>query len=134
MTTQQQPSKALNTGLWAAQFILAIFLLMGAIMKFMPIETIAEMMPWTGEIPPSFVRILGLIDLVGALGLVLPGIFRFKYNLTWWAAAGVIGLMICATVFHILRGEASVIGFNVFMMIIAGLIVWGRRKSYSDRF
>ena len=129
MTTQQQHSKALNISLWGAQLILAIFLLMGAIMKFMPIGKIAEMMPWTGEISPLFVRILGVIDLLGALGLVLPVVFRFKLNLTWWVALGIIALMICASVFHVVRGEASVIGFNVLLIVIAAFIVWGRKRN-----
>ena len=129
MENQQKPSKAMHVTLWIVQIILAILLLMGAIMKFMPIEKISAMMPWTGQISPAIVRLLGFIDLLAAIGLILPALLRIMPQLTQWAAIGVVVLMICSIVFHISRAEASVIGFNIFSALLAIFIAWGRFKK-----
>lgn len=126
MENQGKKSKAMHVALWVAQGLLFITLAMGAVMKFMPIEKIAAMMPWTGELPEITVRLLGVIDLLGALGIVLPALLRWKPQLTVWAAIGIVLLMISATVFHVSRGEASVIGFNLFTLVMAVFVAWGR--------
>jgi hypothetical protein len=129
MTNQQTPSRAMNITLWIAQILLAASLLMGTIMKFLPIEKIATMMPWTGQVPAWLVRLLGLMDLIGAMGLILPSLLRIKPQLTAWSAVCVVVLMLCAIVFHISRGEAPVIGVNIFYVVIALFIAWGRSKK-----
>jgi hypothetical protein len=129
MTNQQKPSKALNIAVWTAQVILAASLLMGAIMKFMPIEKIAPRMPWMGQLPSIIVRLTGVIDLLGATGLILPAVLHVKPKLTPITAIAGIVLMICAIIFHISRGEASVIGVNIVFAIIAAFIAWGRFKK-----
>ena len=130
MVNQQTPairqSKTMHIALWVAQVILAALFIMGAVMKFMPIEKIAALMPWTGQLSELVVRLLGVIDLLGAVGLILPGLLRIQPQLTGWAAVGIIALMVCAIIFHVSRGEVSVIGFNIFCVVIAGFIVWGR--------
>ena len=83
-------------------------------------------MPWTGQVPKLVVRLLGMIDFLAAIGLILPALLRIKPQLTPWAAVGIIVLMFCAIIFHISRGEASVIGVNVFCGVLAGFIGWGR--------
>jgi uncharacterized membrane protein len=129
MTGQQQPSGAMHISLWVAQGFLAAFLLSGTILKFMPIEKISVMMPWTGQLPSLEVRLLDVIDLLGALGLILPSLLRIRPNLTPWAAIGIIALMICAISFHLLRGEASVIGANIIAAGIGVFIAWGRFRK-----
>jgi uncharacterized membrane protein len=129
MTNQKAPSKVLNIALWVIQVILAVSLLMGTVMKFMPIEKVAPIMPWMGQLPKITVRLSGVIDLLGALGLILPALFHIKPILTPWAAIGILLLMICASVFHIARGEASVIGANIVFAIMAAFIAWGRFKK-----
>jgi hypothetical protein len=126
MANQQPTSKTLNVLLWTAQILLALSMLSGAVMKFMPIETISAMMPWTGQVSPMLVRLLGVIDLAGGLGLVLPGMLGYKPGLVLWASYGIITLMVCATVFHVSRGETPVIGFNIFCIILAAFIARGR--------
>jgi len=92
----------------------------------MPIEKLSAMMPWTGQAPEWIVRLLGVIDLIGAIGLVLPALLRIKPQLTVWAAIGTAALMISATVFHILRGEISVIGTNLSAIVLAVSVARGR--------
>ncbi len=78
----------------------------------------------------ALVRALGMIDLLGALGLILPALLRISPILTPWAAVGVIALMLCAIVFHISRGEASDIGINIFSVLLAVYVAWGRFKKH----
>ena len=124
----------MHVTLWAVQIVLAALLLAGAIMKFMPTEKISEMMPWTGQVPVWMVRLLGIIDLSGAAGLVLPGLLRIKPQLISWAASGIMALMLCAIIFHVSRGESAVIGFNVFCGALAGFVGWGRFKKGKDYY
>jgi uncharacterized membrane protein len=129
MTKEQEESPNLNTPLWFAQGLLAIFLLMGTFMKFQPIEQLTVIMPWTGEVSESVVRTLGLIDLLGAMGLILPSLFNIKPQLTFWAAFGVCTLMLSAIVFHVYRGEASMITGNIMALGFAAFIAWGRKPK-----
>ncbi len=130
MTSQEKSSKAVNIFLWIVQIILALGLVYGGIMKiFQPIEKLSAMWPWVGQIPIAFVKFTGIIDLLGAIGLILPSLLRIKPNLTPLAAIGTMLLMICAIVFHIVRGEASVIGINIFFAISAAFVAWGRFKK-----
>ncbi|MBL7920199.1 MAG: DoxX family protein [Bacteroidia bacterium] len=128
MIKKQKTSRTLNVMLWIAQSILAILLLSGAAMKFMPVEKISVMMPWTGQVPVFLLRLLAMIDLLGALGLLLPGLLHIKPVLVIWACAGISILMLSAIVFHICRGEANVIGFNIICLLMAVFITIGRIK------
>ncbi|MCF6406859.1 DoxX family protein [Chitinophaga filiformis] len=135
MTNQQKSSGAMHIILWIAQIILAAGFLWAAAMKlFQPIEKLAAMWPWTGQVSSLIVRLLGVIDLLGALGLILPTLLRIRPGLTAITAVAIIVLMLCASVFHIVRGEAAVIGVNIFFALIAAFIAWGRlTEDRSER-
>lgn len=123
-------AKALNISLWIAQILLASTLLFGGATKlFRPIEDVSTMWPWTGQIPIELVEFTGIIDLLGAVGLILPALFRIKPILTPAAAIGTIILMICASIFHISRGETSQIVPNIIFAFIGVFIAWGRLKN-----
>lgn len=129
--TKPQSSKALNVALWAAQALLALTFAWAAYMKlFSPAGRLAAMWPWTAN-NETLVKVTGIVDLAGGLGLVLPMLLRIRPVLTVYAAYGVILLMIAASAFHISRGEASQIGFNVFVAALAAFIAWGRRKTWQ---
>ena len=128
MIKKQKTSKTLNVMLWIAQIILAILLFSGAVMKFMPVEKISVMMPWTGQVPVFLLRLLAVIDLLGALGLLLPGLLHIKPVLVICASVGISILMLSAIVFHIYREEANVIGFNSICLLMAIFITMGRIK------
>ncbi len=130
MTNQQKSSKVMNIILWIAQVLVAAgFIWVAAIKLFQPIEKIAAMWPWTSEVPSLMVRLLGVVDLLGGLGLILPSLLRIKPRLTAFTAIAIIVLMICAGIFHIARGEGAVIGVNIFFAVIAAFIAWGRMKK-----
>ncbi len=116
--------------LWAAQVALAVSFVWAAAMKlFQPIQLLATMWPWTGEVPVAVVKFTGIIDLLGALGLILPSLLAIKPKLTPIAALSIIALMISASIFHITRGEVSVVGVNIMFASVAVFVAWGRIKQ-----
>lgn len=132
--TVEKTSKGLNIGLWVAQVVLAaMFLMAGANKLFQSIEELSKMLPWAAEMPLALVRFIGLSEVLGGLGLLLPSILRIKPSLTPLAALGLATVMLLATVFHISRGEISMIGMNIVIMAIAVFIAWGRTKKAPIR-
>ena len=126
-TIQNRPSKVLNIILWIVQLLMAATLIWAAYAKwFMPPDKLAAMWPWTSQLSLLLVKLTGVIDFLGGLGLVLPALLRIQPRLTPIAAIGLVLLMICATVFHVSRGEASSIGFNVVFALLAAFVAWGR--------
>ncbi len=122
--------KVLHIVLWIAQIILgAIFLLAGFMKTSSTINELSASLPWAAEVPEGVVRFIGIAELLGGIGLLLPSILRSKPVLTTWAAIGLVLVMLCAIVFHISRGEMNVIGINISLMLIAFLIAWGRYKK-----
>tara|TARA_R110002050_G_scaffold281956_2_gene429676 strand:+ start:50674 stop:51084 length:411 start_codon:yes stop_codon:yes gene_type:complete len=128
--TNQKSNKAINIALWIAQGLLAVMFIMAGIMKAtQPIEALAESLPWVTSTPLGLVRFIGISELLGGLGLLIPSIFRFKTFLTVWAALGLALVMVLAAGFHASRGEFPNIGMNVVLIGIALFIAWGRSKK-----
>lgn len=126
----QKHSKAIHITLWIAQGLLAVMFIMAGVMKAsQPIEVLTESLPWVASTPLGLVRFIGISELLGGLGLLLPSLLRIKPFLTAWAAIGLALVMVFATVFHISRGETSVIGMNFILLAIAVFIAWGRMKK-----
>jgi len=129
MTTEKN-RKGLNIALWVVQVLTAALMALASYIKLAtPIAELSVQMKWTGEVPSYVVRLLGVIDLLGGVGVILPALLKIKPQLTSLAATGVVLLMISAIAFHVSRGEESVIGFNIMIMVMAGFVAWGRNKK-----
>lgn len=123
-------SKALNIALWATQVLLALLNLMaGSTKLFQPIEELSKMLPWANEMPALMVRFIGLSEVLGGLGLLLPSLLRIQPQLTPIAAIGLAVVQLLAAGFHMSRGESSVIGANILFLAMAVFIAWGRMKK-----
>lgn len=133
MSNPSSPSKTMHTILWVFQILIAVFMLSGTLLKFMPIDQLSAMMPWTGQVPEYMVRILALIDLAGALGLLLPMLINYKQALTVYAALGIALLMLCAIVFHLSRHEGSVTVTNIIVLVMSLFIARGRRYLLAQQ-
>ena len=130
LTTPQNSSKALHITLWIAQVLLAGMFLMSGFMKVsQPIDQLSQMLPWASQVPSGLVRFIGISELLGGLGLILPALLRIKPQLTALAAVGLATVMLFALLFHISRGEFSAIGMNLVIALIALFIAWGRTKK-----
>ena len=124
----QQHSKSVIIALWVTQIILAVCFIWGAAMKlFLPIEKLSAMWSWAGEISPVLVRTTGVLDLLAGIGIIIPTIFRIYSKIVTLTAIGIIILMFSASIFHICRGEASQIGINIFIAVLAIFVFWGRK-------
>lgn len=126
MSETKRTLSLLHVTLLSAQSLLGASLLWAASMKlFQPIEKLATMWPWTAHMP-ILVKVTGIIDVLGGLGLLLPMLFKFARRFVSFAAIGVTLLMAGAAIFHMLRGETSSIGINVAFALLAIFIAWGR--------
>lgn len=130
-TTATKPAgKLFVASLWLAQLIVAALFCMSGVMKIStPIPELAAMMPWTGQLPATFVRIIGLIDLAGGVGILLPALTRIKPQLTVAAALGCVVLQALAFGFHATRGEYDVLPLNVVLFALSAFVLWGRGKA-----
>lgn len=123
-------SKVMHISLWVAQVLLSLMFLMSGFMKAsMPIEKLSAMLPWASSVPAALVKFIGLSEILGGLGIVLPALIRVKPALSIWAAIGLATIMLFAIPFHISRGEAPMISMNLMFMLLALFVAWGRWKK-----
>jgi putative oxidoreductase len=112
--------------LWVVQGVLALaFLLSGFLKGFTPLEGLKKNMAWVGDVPAGLVRLIGIAELLGALGLILPVATGIVPVLTIAAAVGLVLVMLSAAVFHASRKEYSTIGMNAVLLLLAAFIVVG---------
>jgi putative oxidoreductase len=124
-----RPSKALDISLWIVQVLLAAaFTIAGLMKSTQPIAELAKNMPWTGVIPAALVRFIGVSELAGGLGLVLPAATRIRPLLTPLAATGLLTIMVLAAGFHLSRGESGPL-INFTLGALAAFVAWGRLKK-----
>jgi uncharacterized membrane protein YphA (DoxX/SURF4 family) len=122
--------RPLRAGLWVAQvLVFVVFVWAGFAKLTTPIPDLSKMMAWTGQLPVAFVRTMGLIDLAGGIGILLPALTRIKPGVTTVAALCCSILQVCAIVFHVSRGEAALTPLNFILLALALFVYWGRRKA-----
>ena len=113
--------------LWILQGLLALaFLAAGALKLAMPIADVNDALSWTADLPTALVRLIGLAEVLGALGLILPAVTRIRPHLTVLAAVGLALVMVGATVFHLIRGEYSMMPPTLILGAVLAFVAWGR--------
>jgi DoxX-like family len=83
-------------------------------------EQLAPMMHWVDTVPMWLVRCIGVVEILGAAGLILPPLTGVAPALAVWAALGLLVLQILATGLHLRRGEVKNVGLNVTLIVLAG--------------
>ncbi len=117
----------MNIALWIVQGLLALaFLLAGSMKAFAPLTTVRKNMSWANDVGVPFVRFIGVAELLGGIGLILPAITGIQSWLTIAAALGLVLVMVSASVFHASRREYQNIGMNVVLLLLAAFVVLGR--------
>ena len=122
----------MNVSLWIAQAVLAaMFALAGLMKSTQPKEKLAPKLPWVEDFSAPTVRFIGIVELLGAIGLVLPAATGVAPILTPAAATGLALTMVLAAATHIRRKEPSGVAFNAVLFAVAVFIAWGRFGPYS---
>ncbi len=112
--------------LWIVRIVLALAFLMAGFMKtFMPLERLKQNMSWVAVTPAALVRFIGITELLGAIGLILPVLTGIVPWLTIAAAVGLAVAMLCAVIFHAVRKEYSGITPGLVLLILAAFVVVG---------
>ena len=113
----------MNIVLWIIQVLLALlFLFTGGVKLVLPIEEMTKQM----ALPALFLRFLGVVEVLGGLGLILPGLFRIKTWLTPLAAAGLVIIMIGATAISLRIGPVGPALFPLVTALLAAFVAYGR--------
>ena len=112
--------------LWIVQGLLAlIFLFAGSMKLVLPLEVLTAQMP----LPGLFVRFIGTAEVLGAIGLILPGLLRIRPGLTALAAAGLVIIMIGATVLTLAIGNVAAALISLVVGLLAAFVAYGRWSS-----
>jgi hypothetical protein len=121
------PSKSLHVALWVVQGLLAFAFAGSGLMKATtPHEALAAQMPWVADAPSFLPVLIGVCELLGAIGLVVPAAARVLPALTPVAASALALVMVLAAGTHFSYGEFPVIGVNVVLGGLAAFVAWGR--------
>ena len=111
--------------LWIAQVLLALAFLSAGVMKLMsPDEVLTAWYPF----PALFIRFIGVCELLGAVGLVLPGLLRVRQALTPLAAAGLATIMAGAVLTTLAIGGGASALMPLVLGLLAVFVAWGRTR------
>jgi uncharacterized membrane protein YphA (DoxX/SURF4 family) len=113
----------MNIALWIIQALLAaLFLFAGGMKLIMPIEEMTKQIP----MPGLFLRFIAVCEVLGAIGLILPSLLRIWPALTPLAAAGLVIIMIGATVTTLMTGDIATALMPLATGILAAFVAYGR--------
>lgn len=119
-----------NYALWVVQWLLALlFLWAGGAKLVLPLETLKGPV----ALPGLFVRFIGVAEAFGAIGLILPWLLRIRPVLTPLAAAGLVIIMIGATVITLMGGGGALALLPATVGMLAASVAYGRRRAAQYR-
>ena len=115
----------MNIALWIVQALLAaLFLFAGGVKLVMPIEEMLKQMPV--PLPGWFLRFTGIVEVLGALGLILPWLLRIRPGLTPLAAAGLVIVMLGATAYNLAAGDVATALITLVIGLLCAFVAYGR--------
>jgi uncharacterized membrane protein YphA (DoxX/SURF4 family) len=117
----------MNIGLWIVQALVALaFIAAGAIKSSQPVDRLKKNMGWVEDVNPGFVKMVGILEILGGLGVILPAVTHILPWLTPVAAIGLAIIMVGAVVVHLRRNEASHIAAPLVLLLLSLFVVYGR--------
>jgi hypothetical protein len=114
----------MNRLLWVLQVLLALAFFAHGWLFLFPPAAVADQM--NASFPRWFQLFLGVAEIMAAVGLTLPGVTRIQPWLVSCAAAGIMIVMICATIFHVSRGEVSSAVTTLVLLVMATFVAYMR--------
>lgn len=113
--------------LWIVQALLAFaFTGSGTLKIITPYAEYVQMQPWAEMFAPWMINGIGTLQILGAIGLILPALTRIRPTLTAWAATGLAVLMIGAVGTHVIRSEWGSLVPPTALTLLAGFVAFGR--------
>ncbi|MBP3966663.1 DoxX family protein [Paenibacillus lignilyticus] len=116
----------MNIALWIIQGVAALGFVYSGWLKAVQYEQAKAAWGWVKDVPRSFVFLIGIAELIGAVGLILPQATDIAPVLTPIAAAALAVIVLCGALFHIGRKEYREIGVNAVFIALALLVAFGR--------
>jgi uncharacterized membrane protein YphA (DoxX/SURF4 family) len=114
--------------IWVLQILLAaLFLFAGGMKLVLPLDQLAGPFP----LPGWFLRFIGVVEVLGGLGLVLPGMFKIRRDLTPLAAMGLVVIMAGATVIGVITSQAAAIVIPVVVGALLCFVAYRRKVWFS---
>jgi uncharacterized membrane protein YphA (DoxX/SURF4 family) len=122
----------MNIALWIVQALLALLFLFAGSMKFvMTVEEMTKQMPVA--LSGTFIHFIGVCEILGGLGLILPALLRIKSGLTPVAAVCLLVIMIGAVAISVMGGMIGAALFPALVAILLGFVAYGRWKLAPNR-
>jgi uncharacterized membrane protein YphA (DoxX/SURF4 family) len=106
--------------------VAAAFLVSGATKLSQPKEKLVKNMAWVEDFSQQTVRLIGAVEVLGAIGIVVPALTGILPWLTPLAALGLVLTMIGAALTHLRRTEYGSIAMNAVLLVLAAFVVYGR--------
>ncbi len=117
----------MNTLLWILQIVLAIVFALAGIGKLsQPKEKLQDRMGWVEDYSQGTIRMIGALEVLAAIGLVLPAATGILPWLTPLAALGLVVIMVLAIPVHLRRHETGMAIGNVVLALLAAFVAWQR--------
>jgi uncharacterized membrane protein YphA (DoxX/SURF4 family) len=122
-----------NVVLWIlAGLLAAAFLAAGAMKVSRSKEELAKAgMAWTEDFSAGTVKLIGALEVLAAVGLILPAVLDIAPVLVPLAALGLVLMMVGAVVVHVRRKEVSTMAPSVVLLVLAAVVAWGRFGPYA---
>ena len=115
--------RRVTSALWIVQGLLAaLFLFAGGMKLVLPLDKLTGAVP----VPGLFLRFIGVVEVLGALGLILPGLLRIRTGLTPLAASGLVIIMIGAIAVTLLGGDLVTATISLVVGALAAFVAYGR--------
>ena len=117
----------MNTVLWVIQIVLAVAFAVAGFGKLtQPREKLQQRMDWVEDFPDRTIKLIGAVEVLGAVGLVLPAATGILPWLTPLAAAGLAVVMLLAAATHLRRREYPMIVVNLVLFALSAFVAWQR--------
>lgn len=118
-------TRIIHYTLWIVQGLLAlVFLFTGSLKLITPVAVLVSQMPV--PLPGLFVQFIGVAEVLGAIGMILPGLFHIREGLTPLAAAGLVVITTGATVLTLAGGGGALALYPLVLGFLAAFVAYGR--------
>jgi uncharacterized membrane protein len=120
----------MNVLLWILQIVFGIYFVGVGVTHLILPEGLPEMLSWMYDLSPEFHIASGVAEIIGGLGLVLPGLTGIAPRLVVWAAIGLILVMVGAAIWHLSQDDPARIALNAINTVVLAFIAYGRGRLH----